>query len=273
MKADELAAPEVIRNLFGSFAPALGSPVICDRVDRFADPHYADSLEQILQPSTSFEDARRIAASLYAKDADTFASVIASRCSESDKTSADRFSRALAIVEHLPNYDPLLPWLHGVAQGGLKHVRSKAVKLLCRAYPSRGLIERQLQSDDSRVRANAIEALWFHQTRESTKIFMDALADPSHRVVVNALIGLHHQYDPTASGKLVELLHHPSDLFRAAAVWAFAHLYDDAAIAPLQRMLETERSEIVREKAAKVLAELLYPREWIAWSSSLTLRD
>jgi HEAT repeat protein len=119
-----------------------------------------------------------------------------------------------------------------------------------------------MRSEDSRVRANAIEAVWFHQTPESAAIFRNALSDPCHRVVVNALVGLYYQNDETALETLISLTRHPAESFRAAAVWAFGHIYDDRAIKPLMSLVDDD-SEVIREKAARVLAKLLYVRDWI----------
>lgn len=222
---------------------------------------YTECCERILDPGMPVDEARRCASLLRMKDPALFFSTLASVCSKMDEANADRLLRALNLVQELAQYDPLLPWLRRLTEQAPERVQSKAVKLLCKAVPDKRLVERQLRSHDSRVRANAIEALWFHQSQESTNIFRQALSDPSHRVVVNALIGLCYQNDPTASEKLIDLLQHSCEKFRVAAIWAFAHLYDERAI-PSLKLLQTDSSEMVRERATKVLAELLYLREW-----------
>jgi hypothetical protein len=262
-EADGSSLSDDVGELVGRFL--LGTAehrIIVSGEEHAEQTRYAESLERILQPDTRWDEAIHAGALLRAKNADLFFSVLVSGTSDMDEANTTRLSRTLNLLQELGYYDPVLPWLHGLAQHAPERVKSKAVKLLCRAMPHKLLIELLLGSCDSRVRANAIEALWFHQTPESTKIFRDALSDPSRRVVVNALIGLCHQNDPTAREKLIGLLQHPCEMFRAAAIWACSHLYEEGAIPALQ-LLKTDPSEVVREKAANVLAELLYPREWI----------
>ena len=48
-----------------------------------------------------------------------------------------------------------------------------------------------MQSLDPRVRAGAIEALWHHPNDDTRSMLEAALADPHHRVMGNALVGLY----------------------------------------------------------------------------------
>jgi hypothetical protein len=228
---------------------------------------YSKYVDRLLSPGTTpFEKAAHAARILHAHDPGLFFATLKSLCSEREEGIHDRLCRALEVLEKLEYYDALLPWLRVLSQQPNERVRSKAVKLLCKAVPQKLLVEQQLKSHDSRVRANAIEALWFHQSPEATSIFRSALSDGSHRVVVNALVGLCHQNDETAMQKLIVLSQHPSEMFRAAVIWAFAHLYDERAIEPL-RLLANDSSEIIRKKAAYVLAKLLYVREWMPFQA------
>jgi hypothetical protein len=217
-------------------------------------PRYSKSLERLLHPeSTPLDKAIHAALILRRNDPQLFFSTFASLCSTLDEGSSERLFRALELLDSLGYYDALLPWLRALTENAHARVRSKAAKLLCKAVPKKLLIERQLRSEDSRVRANAIEALWFYQTSESAIIFRNALSDPCHRVVVNALIGLYRQKDDTAMQKLIALSQHPSELVRAAVIWAFVQLDDDRAIAPLKSLVN-DSCEVIREKAAHALA-------------------
>lgn len=259
----DAVSPAPASNQFSPETSAAGRPVSCGPDIKLDYKAYAAYLEQLLQPgSTPLEQAADAAGVLRAHDAPLFFATLQSLCSSLDERLEERLCRGLELLEKLGHYDTLLPWLRMLSEQPHERVRSKAVKLLCKAMPQKNLIEKQLKSNDSRVRANAVEALWFHQSRDSTKIFRAALSDTSHRVVVNALIGLCHQKDETAMEKLIELSQHESEMFRAAVIWAFAHLYDDRAIEPLKAMTR-DRSELIRKKAAYVLAKLLYVREWI----------
>ena len=85
---------------------------------------------------------------------------------------------------------------------------------LCRMRPNRPLIDRQLESPDARVRANAIEALWHTPPGNTTRVFRDALGDDHHRVVVNALLGLYYHCDDSFYEHVAALASHPEPRFR-----------------------------------------------------------
>ncbi len=175
--------------------------------------------------------------------------VLLKTCAENDK---GRLLGALGLLETLSDYSVLLSVLRGLTTHDDGRVRSKAAKLLCRIRPNKPLVERQLLSTDPRVRANAIEALWFDRSPDSTYVLRVALSDKSHRVVVNALIGLYYQGDGGAMDKLLLLGQHPSQAFREAVIWAFNHLSDARAI-PALELLTADSSEIIRLKAKNAL--------------------
>ncbi|MBV8832279.1 MAG: HEAT repeat domain-containing protein [Acidobacteriaceae bacterium] len=175
------------------------------------------------------------------------------------KTSAEvdgeRLLRSLVLLEGLSDYSVLLSVLRGLTNHPDGRVGSKAAKLLCRVRPNKPLVERQLLSPDSRVRANAVEALWFDRGSDSKYIFRRALSDKAHRVVVNALIGLYYQEESDAFDKLLLVAQHPVESFREAAIWAFNHLSDARAIPALEALSE-DSSENIRSKAQAALRNI-----------------
>ncbi len=114
-------------------------------------------------------------------------------------------------------------------------------------------VELHLQSADPRVRANAIEALWHTPSSEAVSIFKSVLNDSHHRVVANALVGLHYRKDSQALSLMIDLTDHLSPKFRVAMVWALGVVGDRRAVPTLQKLLN-DPSESVREKAERVLA-------------------
>ena len=168
--------------------------------------------------------------------------------------------RALDLLETAVDYSVLFSWLRNLVTHENENVRSKAVKLMCKVSPSKVVVARQLQSEDSRVRANAIEALWFSQDPDRTDVFRKAILDHSQRVVVNAIIGLYYQGQEDAMAKLLQLSEHPSATFRVATIWAFGFLMDLRAI-PALELLQKDESETVRDRAAATLAKLLDCRD------------
>jgi hypothetical protein len=183
-----------------------------------------------------------------------------SACAGTD-SHIERFCRMLDVIEKIGYYNEMLPWLYALSEMADERLRSKAVKVLCRAVPKKPLIDRLLSAEDYRVRANAVEALWFHQTPDASAIFRSALSDPNHRVVVNALVGLYHQGDPIAMERLIGVSTHSSQLFRSAALWSFLNLKDERAVDAVKSLVK-DPSNTVREKANGVLSKLLYGRGW-----------
>ena len=117
------------------------------------------------------------------------------------------------------------------------------------------MVKRQLGSENGRVRANAVEALWHLPGEEARHIFELAVNDPHHRVVINALLGLYYQ-NPTALERLHKLAFHKSPYFVAATVWALDRLRDRNSIPVLEQLSESCPDLTIREKTKQILAEM-----------------
>jgi HEAT repeat protein len=163
--------------------------------------------------------------------------------------------RALSLLPALADKGVLFPLLRSLSHHADERVRSKAVELLCELLPNKTLIERQMQSDEPRVRAGALEFLWHVRNTETASIFRSALSDPHHRVVANALIGLHLQNDSSAFEKMVELAAHREPLVRSAMAWAFGHILDKRAV-PTLEVLSKDPSMMVQKRALRSLLAL-----------------
>jgi len=172
-------------------------------------------------------------------------------------TAAPQLLRALTLLPSLGDYSAAIPLLRTSSHHADRHVKSKAVKLLCQLRPDKALVERQMLSDDPRVRASAIEALWRVHTPDAQAILHAAQADPHHRVVGNALVGLYLQKDPTAFESMVRLAKHPEPAFRATMAWAFGHIADKRAV-PVLEGLSKDSFLTVRKRALNSLL-ILHP--------------
>jgi HEAT repeat protein len=160
--------------------------------------------------------------------------------------------RALNLIPTLADYTALLPWLRRLTQQSDERVKSRAAKLLCELRPNKSQIERQLQDENPRVRANVIEALWNSTIPEASAIFKAATADANHRIVGNALVGLHLLGDPSAVPKMIELCESPEVLFRSAMAWCLGFIREERGIPTLQS-LSKDPSVIVRKRALRSL--------------------
>lgn len=173
-----------------------------------------------------------------------------------DATNAEqdllRLERALLLFGEAGTSSVLFPWLRRLTNHPDQRIRSRAVKACCTLRPTAALIEKLLKSEDARVRANAIEALWGMPGTEAIPILREALNDANHRVVVNALVGLHFHQPDEAFEKLLTLCDYPAPLFRAAAAWGLGRIADRRAIPALEKLMK-DGANVVRERASAVL--------------------
>ncbi len=214
-------------------------------------------LAVLLDPDLlSSKEAGRAAAILRDTDREFFSKL--SQRNEQNQTSPRLIGQALSILEDLGDLTLLVPWLRMLTRHRDERIRSKAVKILCKARPNKELIARQLQSEDPRARANAVEAMWNTETPEALDVFHSALHDPNHRVVANALVGLYIHEEQSAITRITELGNHPSPAFRAAAAWALGQIRDRRGL-PALAALAKDASPQVRKGALKSLT--LFPAE------------
>jgi HEAT repeat protein len=161
--------------------------------------------------------------------------------------------RALNLLGDFDNLAFCVRWLQKLTRFKDEHIRSKAVKWLCALRPDMASVQRHLKSEDGRVRANAIEALWDITTEEAELVFLGALGDSHHRAVANAIVGLHPINRDLAVETLTKFTGHPSPMFRLAMVWAIAHIGDGRCL-DLLRQLAQDHSSEVKDRAQKALA-------------------
>lgn len=198
----------------------------------------------------SLAEARRVIAVMRVSD-EQFARKL-SRVME-EITAAPALVRALTLIEDIEDYSAFYPRLCTLTWHPDNFIRSKAVLALCRVRPNRSLIDRQLESPDARVRANAVEALWYAPQGSAVRVFQEALGDKNHRVVVNALVGLYHHKDESYYDKMVALAEHPEPRFRAALAWALGRIPEDKLL-PILQKLAADSSPEVQSRAASSLA-------------------
>jgi HEAT repeat protein len=210
-------------------------------------PHLLD--EEIL----SVSEAAHAAGILRQTDPQFFVSLC--RLTDDPQSDWKQVSRALTLAGSLGDPNVLIPWIRGLTRHPNERIRSKAVKGMCEIRANSTLIERQLQSTDARVRANAIETVWHSDNPDAEALFRFALFDPHHRVVANALVGLYYKNDQTALDKMIELTRHPSPDFRAAMAWALGHI-GDARARPALEALTTDPVLRIRVRATRTLAAL-----------------
>ena len=215
-----------------------------------ASPEY---LEIILdQESTGFEVARKLFVLFRHEDPQFFMKLSELADRQETPTENLRLRRALDLLGAFDDLSLFARWLQRLTYRQDGRIRSKAAKLICGMGLREALIQRNLQSEDSRVRANTVEALWGTMTKEAETIYRGALNDPSHRVVANAIVGLYSINKEAALERLKQLAEHSSLMFRLAMIWAIGKIGDRSGIELLQR-LSQDKSPVVRKKAQAAL--------------------
>jgi hypothetical protein len=138
-------------------------------------------------------------------------------------------------------------------------VRSKAALLVGKSNKDAKWVSQQMSGVDSRVRANALEALWGVESEDCRHVFLDALNDPANRVVGNSIRGLYMLGMPSAIGLILTILAHADDGFRKTGMWLMGEIGDLRFLPVLARSMKESTPALrpyssLRKVEAKALA-------------------
>ncbi|HVN07261.1 MAG TPA: HEAT repeat domain-containing protein [Bryobacteraceae bacterium] len=154
-----------------------------------------------------------------------------------DQITEGALERGLKILEQLPSCGRLIPILIQFLRSSNGRVRSKAALTLGRIAPARSLTQRLMRDADDRVRANFVEGLW-KLPANHVELFREALQDPHHRVVGNALVGLHFAgHSRVVTQHVAGMVRRPEAAFRAAAAWVMGQTGEERYAAVLRGLL------------------------------------
>jgi hypothetical protein len=134
--------------------------------------------------------------------------------------------RVLGLVDAISDCSRLGSYLVQFLNHPSHKVRSKAALLFGRSNWNLARVERLLASDDSRLRANAVESLWGHRHPDVRKILWNATRDTCGRVVVNALLGLCQLGDREAYTLLASFAATTDPGLRSGVAWAMGEIGD-----------------------------------------------
>ena len=149
-------------------------------------------------------------------------------------------------------------------------VRSKAALLVGKSTKDVKWVAQRMTEVDSRVRANAIEALWGVESEDCRDVFMDALGDPANRVVGNGILGLYLLGLPSAIGSILATLVHSDDGFRKTGIWLMGETGDLRFLPVLARLMK-ESTPALRPYVFRTFAKLKQKRSRLAALSALRL--
>jgi hypothetical protein len=145
--------------------------------------------------------------------------------------------RLLEIIDGISDGRRILLSLMRMLRHDNPHLRSKAVLMIGRSGRSLNWIEKRLRETDTRVRANAIEAMWGIDTSEARELLEWATEDSNNRVAGNALVGLYRLGETTPLAELLKMAGHDSAVFRRTAAWAMGETGDPRFSEVLGRMI------------------------------------
>jgi hypothetical protein len=160
--------------------------------------------------------------------------------------------RLLEIVDRISEGQHILPWLMRILRNDNPYLRSKAVLMIGRSGASVSWIEKRLQESDTRVRANAIEALWGVNSEASRHLFQWAARDTNNRVVGNALMGLYRLGECSVLPELLKMASHNTPAFRRTAAWAMGQTGDPRFSEIVGRMIGDSNANVRRSAFAAV---------------------
>lgn len=150
-------------------------------------------------------------------------------------------------------------------------VRSKAALLVGKTTQDVKWVSQRMNETDSRIRANAVEALWGLESEECRQVFLEALEDPANRVVGNGVLGLYRLGVPSAVGSMVSMVNHPDDGFKKTGFWVIGESGDVRFLSILARLMR-ESSPSIRSYVFRAFARLKQKRSLLAAMPGLRLQ-
>lgn len=158
--------------------------------------------------------------------------------------------RVLSLVEAISDCSHLSMYLVQLMRHPSAHMRSKAALLLGRANLNLGRTKSHLASEDPRIRANAVAALWGWRDPHILTLLQEAARDKHPRVAINALVGLCKAGDAEAVDRLKRLAISPDASVRIGAAWAMGGL-ESPEFVPVLTTLEQDADSKVGAMAAR----------------------
>jgi len=168
--------------------------------------------------------------------------------------------RALDIIAQLNQGASFEAQLIPLARGDDAKVAASAIKALASAASAEAIaaLQASLAHGDSRVRANAIEALGLHADAQAIVPKLQAMADTDDsRPRANAIAHLIRRRDDRAPEQMRSMLADPRDPHRVSALWLVEHTGQLAAAAGVAELAVSDPSDRVRRKAGRTVAQLI----------------
>jgi hypothetical protein len=185
----------------------------------------------LADPSGSRTDEAMAAARVISQigspiDTDLEAVMGATLAEPSSAANASRVCRLLQVLEAASAHPRFYLFQMELLSYPDSAVRSKSALLICRSSKSSALVGRMLLDEDTRVQANAVEALWSFEAAEASPLLLIAARSRAPRVAANAAVGLHRIGDPASLRLLFRMAQEDDSDHRTSAAWAIGETGD-----------------------------------------------
>ena len=167
--------------------------------------------------------------------------------------------KGLDILQDISTDNDIAPFLMNLFNSGDQKVKSKVTLMLGKMSDKLIFVKTALRNGDSRVRANALEAIWEEDTPEVKDVFASHLDDKNNRARANAAMGLCKRNDERGFKALMEMAHDKDKMMRASAAWVLGEVKEVRAINRLQTLKENDPEEIVHKNATIALEKMDAP--------------
>jgi hypothetical protein len=163
--------------------------------------------------------------------------------------------KAISLAQDLGVAEQLAETLLALCVDPNSRVRSKSVMLLAqmKSIPPDQVLERVLNDDDPRVRANAIEVLETRPRLEFVPMLTQRAMSSASRERANAIRALHRMKIGTASQQLVNMLQDERPDHRISALWALRQIGWWQMLHEVGRLAKEDANLRVRRYAMNVL--------------------
>jgi hypothetical protein len=216
--------------------------------------------EEALPLDAAVSLARNLATAEPILDARLMRKMLANAGGEVRAIKTTAAQRVLCLVEAISDCSRLSSYLIQLMRHPSPEVRSKAALLLGKANLNLNRVKGFLHSEDARLRANAVESLWGHNSPAVHDVLREAAKDSSGRASLNALMALCRHGDRDAFERLRRLAESHDSIQRSGAAWAMGES-GDPDFAPALEKLSTDPDPKVRAMAERSLPKLRPPKQ------------
>jgi len=164
-----------------------------------------------------------------------------------DTLAGQAAERTLDILDEISFGKRMVPILSHLSRHPDFKISSKATLLIGKRVQNVAFAKRLMaESDDPRVRANAVEAVWGNQSQSIQKLFWDCVEDRHNRVVGNAVIGLYLAGEERASDVVRRLAHDTKAEFRMTSAWTMGRMGNADFIPALSPLIKDDHPGVPR---------------------------